>query len=69
MRVICKSHGPLLVLELQEARFDLWLGVLQRGGGQRRIGRQVRHGGIELWDAARQLLPCQQRGGGAIAAA
>lgn len=52
----------VLFLELQEARLDLGLGVLQGGGGQRRVGRQVGHGGRHLRDAARQLLPGQQRG-------
>lgn len=60
----------VLVLELQEARFDLWLGVLQRGGGQGGVGRQVGHGGRHLRDAACQLLPGQQGGRrGAVAGA
>ncbi len=52
----------LLFLELQETRFDLWLSILQRGGGQRGIGRQVGHRGGHLRDAAGQLLPGQQGG-------
>lgn len=58
----------LLFLELQEARFDLWFSVLQRGGGQRGVGRQVGHRGRHLRDAAGQLLPGQQGGSrGAVA--
>ena len=56
----------LLVLELQEAWFDLGLGVLQRGGGQGRVGVQVGHGGWQLGDATSQLLPGQQGGRGAV---
>ena len=56
----------LLVLELQEAWFDLGLGVLQGSGGQGRVGGQVGHGGGQLGDAASQLLPGQQGGRGAI---
>lgn len=52
----------LLFLELQETRFDLWLSILQGGGGQRRVGRQVGHRGRHLRDAAGQLLPGQQGG-------
>lgn len=52
----------LLFLELQETRFDLWLRVLQRGGGQRGVGWQVGHRGRHLRDAASQLLPGQQGG-------
>lgn len=51
-------------MELQKARFDLRLGVLQGGGGQSGVG----HGGRHLRDAAGQLLPGQQGGGrGAVA--
>lgn len=53
----------LLFLELQKPGFDLRLGVLQRGSGQRGVGRQVGHGGRHLRDAASQLLPGQQGGG------
>lgn len=56
------DEAAVLFLELQEARLDLGLGVLQGGGGQRRVGGQVGHGGRHLRDAARQLLPGQQRG-------
>lgn len=52
----------LLFLELQETRFYLWLSILQRGGGQRRVGWQVGHRGRHLRDAASQLLPGQQGG-------
>lgn len=52
----------LLFLKLQETRFDLRLSVLQGGGGQRRVGWQVGHGGRHLGDAAGQLLPGQQCG-------
>lgn len=56
-------------MELQETRFDLWLSILQRGGGQWGVGRQVRHRGWHLRDAAGQLLPGQQGGRrGAVAA-
>lgn len=57
-----KQKFVLLFLKLQEARFDLWLSILQRGGGQRGIGRQVGHRGRHLRDAAGQLLPGQQGG-------
>lgn len=50
----------ILFLELQKTRFDLWLSILQRGGGQRGVGWQVGHRGRHLGDAASQLLPGQQ---------
>jgi hypothetical protein len=34
-----RGQTGIIFLELQEARFDLWLGVLQRGGGQGGVGR------------------------------
>lgn len=52
----------LLLLELQETRLDLGLSILQRGGGQWGVGRQVGHRGRHLRDAAGQLLPGQQGG-------
>lgn len=58
----------ILLLELQETWFDLWLSIFQRGGGQRGVGWQVRHRGRHLRDAACQLLPGQQgRGRRAVA--
>lgn len=52
----------VLFLELQKTRFDLRLCVLQGGGGQGGVGRQVGHGGWHLRDAAGELLPSQQGG-------
>lgn len=52
----------LLFLKLQETRFDLRFSILQRGSGQRGVGRQVGHRVRHLRDAAGQLLPGQQGG-------